>query len=414
MTASPAKATTPRKPLTAIVDMILPMTTHNELSSHLRGTTTHQAHILVIDDNSRHYGQIVSSLISEGYTAQVVEDGEQALTLLRQQRFDMVLLAVTTPTLDGCHVLKLLKSVPQFSQLPVVMMSAQDDIETTIKCIALGAEDYLIEPLQGTLLKARINASLERQVVRERDRQRLEDANMLRNISQTMHASLEPTRVLKIAFAHALQRLQPTAGLIGTLENGTLTVVDSFGFGERFTNMKLLPLSEMGWQGIVQAERPYISQYQAVMKDASGLSPYESCFIVPIRRERTVATMLLYHPQDSTADTITFIEQLAEDAGLALRNATMYREAIGWSEQQQTQLNMTSREIKLVSTTIKECSSLIRFGKRDNQMEMLDAIRNNASQLFMLSTELETKLKKRSTDASQPMNDTGDDSTAQS
>ncbi|MBX3083379.1 MAG: response regulator transcription factor [Anaerolineae bacterium] len=416
LSTAPVKASTPRKSLTAIIDMILPMAGHHELSPRWKGTTVQAAHILVIDDNSRHYGQVVSGLISQGFVAQIAETTEQALTLLHQQPFDAVLLEAMTPTLNGYKALKAIKSDPQFSQLPVIMMSSQSDLELVIKCIELGAEDYLFEPLQGTLLKARIAASLERKAARARDNVRLTDAKTLRTISQAMNATLDAERVMKIAFSHALQRLNPTAGLIGTLNNGVLTVVASFGFEERFTVTNRLPLSEMGWQSAVQAERPYTSQYQALVKDASGLSPFASCTIVPIRRQRLMGVMMLYHAQDSSAEAACFIEQLAEDTAVALWNATLYSEAVGCVEHQQVHLNSVSREIKLASTTIKEFTSLLKLNTwevtRGKKMEMLDAIRHHAAHLFALSADLETKIKRQRDDEMPVQPNTGDSAAA--
>src|SRR5689334_5653092 len=110
ISTAPLKVTAPRKALTAIVDMIRPLSALNELPARMRGTLMNPVQILVIDDNSRHYGQVASSLISSGYVAQIAETGAQAMTLIRQQAFDLVLLEVTTPTLDGLKVLEALKA----------------------------------------------------------------------------------------------------------------------------------------------------------------------------------------------------------------------------------------------------------------------------------------------------------------
>jgi CheY-like chemotaxis protein len=413
ISTAPFKLGASRKALTAIVDMIRPLSALNELPQRTRGITMEPARILVIDDNSRHYGQVISSLISSGYTAQIVESGDAAMTLLRQQAFDVVLLEVTTPTLDGLKVLEALKADAQTAQLPVIMMSAQNDLDVAIQCIRLGAEDFLCTPLQGALLKDRIEASLERKADRERLRTAHGDATILRSVGQLLNATLDPNRVMQIALKQAVQRLQPSAGLIGTLNNGMLTVADSFSFDELFATSKQLPLSEMGWQSVMQAERPYLTQQQVMVKDTSGLSSYTSCYIVPIKRyQRPMAAMILYNVHDSSAEAMAFVEQLAQDAALALWNATLYNSAIGCAEEYHTQINTVSREMKLASTTIKEYTSLLRFETgsvtRDMKSRMLESIRNNASHLFLLSTELDAKPTNKEAPTQPSINDCDD------
>jgi DNA-binding response OmpR family regulator len=411
ISTAPIRVAAPRKALTAIVDMIRPLSALNELPLGTRGTKMEPARILVIDDNSRHYGQVISSLISSGYVAQIAESGDAAMLLLRQEAFDLVLLEVSTPTLDGFKVLQTLKADAQTSQLPVIMMSSQNDLDAAIRCIRLGAEDYLCTPLQGSLLKTRINASLERKAAYERNRAQLENATMLHKVGQTLNATLNPQRIMQITLKHAVQRLKPSAGLIGTVNNGTLTVADSFGFGELFETQRQLPLSEMGWQSVMQAERPYLTQKQVVIKDASGLSPFASCYIVPIKRyQRPMAAMILYHIRDNSDESMSFVEELAEDAALALWNATLYSSAIGCAEEYHTQINSVSREMKLASTTIKEYTSLLRLEagsvSRDMKSRVLESIRNNANHLFLLSTELDAK---KLTDNETPTQPTLDD-----
>ena len=401
VSTSVLRVSAPRKALTAIVDMIRPLTITREMPTCTKETAMVPARILVIDDNIRHYGQVVSSLISSGYIAQIAESGEQAMTLLRQQTFDLVLLEVTTPTLNGTDVLKMLKNDAQFSQVPVIMMSSQNDLDMAIQCIRLGAEDYLFTPLQGSLLKDRINASLARKAEHDRKRAQIEDTTTLRSVSQMLNTTFSPSRIMQITFKHAVQRLKPTAGLIGTLQNGVVTVNDSVGFGELFVTANRLPLSDIGWQSMMQADRPYLAYKQPVVKDAAELSPFSSCYVVPIKRhQRVMATMLLYHVQDSSPEALSFVARLAEDAAVALWNAQLYNDAVGCADQYEDQLNAVSREMKLASTTIKEYTSLLKLDTGDvtraMKTRLLDSIRNDANRLFWLSTELDAGIKKLS------------------
>jgi len=99
--------------------------------------------------------------------AAVAGDGREALDLLARQPFDLVLLDIMMPNINGYQVLETLKADPQRRDIPVIMISALDDMESVIRCIELGAEDYLPKPFDSTLLRARVGASLEKKALRD-------------------------------------------------------------------------------------------------------------------------------------------------------------------------------------------------------------------------------------------------------
>ena len=121
------------------------------------------AAILVVDDNEDNLYTLPQRLRREGYThLATARDGRQALELLRAQPFDLVLLDVMMPELNGYQVLEELKADGRLRSIPVIMVSAVDELESVIRCIELGAADYLPKPFNPTLLRARIGACLEK------------------------------------------------------------------------------------------------------------------------------------------------------------------------------------------------------------------------------------------------------------
>jgi DNA-binding response OmpR family regulator len=88
-----------------------------------------------------------------------------------QHRFDLVLLDVVMPAMDGRQVLQKLKTDAAWKDVPVIMISGLDEIESVVRCIELGAEDYLPKPFDPVLLHARVNACLEKKRMREREAQ---------------------------------------------------------------------------------------------------------------------------------------------------------------------------------------------------------------------------------------------------
>lgn len=124
--------------------------------------TQKQSVILVVDDQRVNRRMLEMSLQRQGHLVQQACNGRSALTLLRQEPFDLVLLDIMMPEMDGFEVLQTIKSDPALRHIPVVMISNLDDHEKAIACIRLGADDYLPKPVDAILLKARIDACLLR------------------------------------------------------------------------------------------------------------------------------------------------------------------------------------------------------------------------------------------------------------
>jgi len=120
------------------------------------------SHILVVDDNASNRDLLSRRLAREGYRVNRRREREAALTLTVAEGFDLVLLDLMMPGLSGFEVLCRLKADVRTSHLPVVMISALDELDSAVRCIAAGAEDYLPKPFNPVVLRARIGASLEK------------------------------------------------------------------------------------------------------------------------------------------------------------------------------------------------------------------------------------------------------------
>ena len=125
--------------------------------------------VLVVDDEET--SQIYFSRQLQQYNLNVVavNHGKQAIAELGQQPFDLVLLDIVMPEMNGFQVLEAIKANPNLSHIPVVVVSGLDDLDSLVRCIELGAEDYLFKPLNPVLLKARIGACLERKRLRDQE-----------------------------------------------------------------------------------------------------------------------------------------------------------------------------------------------------------------------------------------------------
>ena len=108
--------------------------------------------ILIADDNRVNRLLLSRGLEQQGHTVVFAENGREALDLLRQNGFDLLLLDVLMPELDGYEVLAELQRDPHLRDLPVVVTSALDELESVVKCVEMGAEDYLTKPINPVLL----------------------------------------------------------------------------------------------------------------------------------------------------------------------------------------------------------------------------------------------------------------------
>jgi adenylate cyclase len=156
-----------------------------------------QSHILVVDDNETNRDVLGRRLEREGYRVSSAENGRCALDMVRASNYDLVLLDIMMPEIDGYQVLSQMKADPALCDIPVIMISALDQINSVVRCIESGAEDYLNKPFDPVLLRARIGACLEKKRLRdeqkrkraelelaisEAETQRRESESLLRNI----------------------------------------------------------------------------------------------------------------------------------------------------------------------------------------------------------------------------------------
>jgi DNA-binding response OmpR family regulator len=129
--------------------------------------------VLVVDDSAVNRRLLVRALTELGHAAEAVENGERALEALAQRPFDVVLLDLMMPVLDGYTTLAEIKADPATAHLPVIMVSAVQELDSVVRCIELGATDYLPRPFSAAILRARLRSSLAAKRLRDRERESL-------------------------------------------------------------------------------------------------------------------------------------------------------------------------------------------------------------------------------------------------
>jgi CheY-like chemotaxis protein/tRNA A-37 threonylcarbamoyl transferase component Bud32 len=158
------------------------------------------AHVLVVDDVEDNREVLRRRLEREGYSVDSASNGREALTRIAQAPFDLVLLDVLMPEVDGYAVLEQLKSDPATRDIPVIMISALDDMPSVVRCIERGAEDFLPKPFDAVLLRARISACLEKKRLRDHEKEYLEQVQQVIEAASAVEAGqYMPGRLASIA-----------------------------------------------------------------------------------------------------------------------------------------------------------------------------------------------------------------------
>ena len=153
--------------------------------------------LLVVDDNEDNRYTLVQRLRRLGYAdVATAVDGRHALRCLRERDFDLVLLDVMMPELNGYEVLEHLRADERLRHLPVIMISAVDQIESVVRCIELGADDYLPKPFNPTLLRARVGASLEKKRLRDHEVRYLQDVAQVTSAAAAVEAEAFDSEML--------------------------------------------------------------------------------------------------------------------------------------------------------------------------------------------------------------------------
>ena len=180
--------------------------------------------LLVVDDNEDNRYTLVQRLKRLGYTnVTTAVDGAKAVVLLHERRFDLVLLDIMMPEMNGYEVLAHMHADDALRHLPVIMISAIDQLDSVVRCLELGAEDYLPKPFNPTLLRARVGATLEKKRLRDELVRALDRIEAELRTARDVQLSLVPDEFPAPDAKHPLD-------VFGTLEPARQVGGDLFDF----------------------------------------------------------------------------------------------------------------------------------------------------------------------------------------
>jgi class 3 adenylate cyclase len=181
------------------------------------------ARILAVDDDDLNRDMLMRRLDKLGYEVLEAGTGREALAKLKDGSYDLVLLDILMPDLDGFQTLEFMKADPRLKHIPVIMLTALDDVESTVRCIEAGAEDYVPKPFNPVILRARITASLEKKRLRDQEQAFLAQLQVERTKSERLLLNVLPK-----AIAERLKAGQRT--IVDSFIDSTVLFADIVGF----------------------------------------------------------------------------------------------------------------------------------------------------------------------------------------
>jgi len=177
--------------------------------------TAEAGRILVVDDVEMNRDLLARRLRQQGHTVSLAENGRRALEKLRAEEFDLVLLDIMMPEVDGYQVLGEMMGDAVLKHVPVIMISALTEMDSVVRCIEIGATDYLPKPFNAVLLKARVVSTLEKK--RLRDKERLYARSLERDleIGREIQKSFLPEELPRIPGWEIAARFRPARQVAG-------------------------------------------------------------------------------------------------------------------------------------------------------------------------------------------------------
>ena len=192
----------------AIDPLIIPVTTANDFG--ISAAPLPNAKLLAVEDDEMNRDMLVRRLKKLGYEVGEAATGREALSKLKEGNYDLVLLDILMPDLDGFQTLEFMKADPRLRHIPTIMLTALDDVESNVRCIEAGAEDYVAKPFNPVILRARISASLEKKRLRDQEQAYLAQLQVERSKSERLLLNVLPKAIAE------------------RLKSGQRTIVDSF------------------------------------------------------------------------------------------------------------------------------------------------------------------------------------------
>ncbi len=329
--------------------------------------------ILIVDDNLLIRDLVVDNVEIEGFQVITAENGLEALTMLRSQTVDLMLLDIMMPVMNGYEVLQQMKDDPELSRTPAIVMSALTDMDNVVRCIGLGAEDCLFKPINNALFWARINAVLEKKRLQDQERLFGEELATLQQLDRALNKTLDLEKVATITLNWALQQTGAARGAVG-----------------RWVDAHFESWAEIGGETAVFPQDP--AQFDTIFTHKAG-DNYQ--LYAPIRRYEDVllGLIVLESRWPFTDQDQHFLMRLCSHAAVAINNAQMHAQIQAANRAKTEFVAMVSHELKSPLTVMRsylELFVLINEGEvSEKQVKFIDTMEDAVMRMNTLISELD-------------------------
>ncbi len=349
--------------------------------------------VLIVDDNENNRDVLERRIARYGHIVETAENGREALDKIRARSYDLVLLDIMMPEMNGYQLLERVKQDPEYRNLPIIVISAIDDVESIVRCIKLGAEDYLPKPFNPSILKARISASLEKKRLRDQEEAHLEDQAISQRIARELNTRLSLSRAAELTLDWAMKRTSAHAGFIARIldsgEEMVIVAVAGHSQSLQYYQNTIIPIESDSLQKAVKTILPQSS----VDREDYWLTETKSRVVIPIGRGGQVLALLILEDASEARysnRTLSFLTSLSDRSAIAMSNALLYEQVQKANHAKTEFISEVSHELKNPMTSIRNYAKMLpSVGPvNDVQQRFIETIINNVDRMAGLVSDL--------------------------
>ncbi len=349
-------------------------------------TAERQGKILAVDDNEMNRDLLQRHLVKLGHEVLLAEGGEEGLQKLSEESFDLVLLDVMMPGLNGFQVLQRLKADPSLRDVPVIMISALDELSSVVRCIENGAEDYLPKPFDPVLLNARVGACLEKKWLHDVEEEQRREMARLNSELVKRNEFIRHTfgRYLSDEIVESILESPEGLQIGGEKREVTIMMTDIRGFtviGERLPAETIVSMLNLYLEAMTEIILKYDGTIDEFIGDAI-LVIFGAPFLRPDDPQRAVACAVeMQLAMDHVNRSFRELGYPEVEMGIGINTGEVVVGNIGSSKRSKYgvvghHVNLTSRiesytvggQIYVSENTLERCGPILRV---DGEMEVL-------------------------------------------
>jgi len=342
--------------------------------------------ILAVDDNEMNRDLLRRHLVKLGHEVLLAEGGEEGLLKLSEENFDLVLLDVMMPGLNGFQVLQRLKADPSLRDVPVIMISALDELSSVVRCIENGAEDYLPKPFDPVLLNARVGACLEKKWLHDLEEEQRQEMARLNKELVKRNEFIRRTfgRYLSDEIVESILESPEGLKIGGEKREVTIMMTDIRGFtvlGERLPADTIVSMLNLYLEAMTEIILKYDGTIDEFIGDAI-LVIFGAPFLRPDDPQRAVACALeMQLAMGQVNNNFQKLGYPQVEMGIGINTGEVVVGNIGSSKRSKYgvvghHVNLTSRiesytvggQIYVSKNTLDRCGSILRV---DGEMEVM-------------------------------------------